>query len=153
MIIIAAMTENHVIGHRSGLPWHIPEEYQHYLSLIKDQTVMMGRSSFEIFGADLTSAHTLVISRSLTRLEGAEVCASLEDAIQKANTYGKTVFCAGGSSIYQQAVPLADTMYLSFIKGGFEGDAYFPKFDESAWHIERRDNHQDFTFTVFLRKT
>ena len=125
MIIISAMTRDHAIGSSNGLPWHVPEEYQHYLSLIKDQTVIMGSTSYKIFGADLTSAHNIIISRSVSKVPSTIVCSSIEEALEKANSFGKTVFSAGGSSIYHQTIPLADKMYLSFIKGDYQGDVFF----------------------------
>lgn len=63
MIIISAMSRDRVIGSGEGMPWNVPEEYQQFLSFVEDQTVIMGRRSYEIFGPDLTSAHTVVVSR------------------------------------------------------------------------------------------
>jgi len=41
----------------------------------------------------------------------------------------------GGSLIYEVLLPKAQRLYLSFVDGDFEGDAWFPKFDESEWEI------------------
>jgi dihydrofolate reductase len=152
MIIIGAMSTDHVIGSGNGMPWDVPEEYAHFLRLIDGQTIIIGRRSFEIFGEGLTSAHTLVVSRSAGSISGAVAVASVEDALRIANTFNKTVFSAGGASIYAQTVPLADTMYLSYIKGTFAGDAYFPAFGERDWIIERREDHPRFEFVVYQRK-
>jgi dihydrofolate reductase len=153
MIIIGAMSTDHVIGSGDGMPWDVPEEYAQFLRLIDGQTVIIGRRSYEIFGAGLTSAHTLVISRSAGGpIGGAVGVASVEDALRMAGTFNKTVFSAGGASIYAQTVPLADTMYLSYIKGTFSGDAYFPAFSDLEWAVERRDDHPRFEFVVYQRK-
>jgi dihydrofolate reductase len=152
MIIIGAMSTDHVIGSGNGMPWDVPEEYAQFLRLIDGQTVIIGRRSYEIFGAGLTSAHTLVVSRSAADPVGAVGVASVDDALRMANTFDKTVFCAGGASIYAQAVPLADTMYLSYIKGTFSGDAYFPVFGGLEWDIVRREDHPRFEFVVYQRK-
>ncbi len=42
-------------------------------------------------------------------------------------------------------------MYLSDMKGDFEGDAYFPEFDESEWTIDRTEDHPGFEFVVYRR--
>ena len=152
MIIIGAMSTGHVIGSGNGMPWEVPEEYAQFLRLIDGQTVIIGRRSYEIFGAGLTSAHTLVVSRSAGDAIGAVAVASVEDALRMAHTFNKTVFSAGGASIYAQTVPLADTMYLSYIKGTFSGDAYFPTFSERDWIVERREDHPRFEFVVYQRK-
>jgi dihydrofolate reductase len=152
MIIIGAMSTDQVIGSGSGMPWDVPEEYARFLQFIDGQTVIIGRRSYEIFGAGLTSAHTLVVSRSAGSLTGAVAVASVEDALRMAETFNKTVFSAGGASLYAQTVPLADTMYLSYIKGTFSGDAYFPAFSDLEWEVERREDHSRFEFVVYQRK-
>ena len=152
MIIIGAMSTGHVIGSGDGMPWDVPEEYAQFLRFIDGQTVIIGRRSYEIFGAGLTSAHTLVVSRSAGTLAGATAIASVDDALRLADTFNKTVFSAGGASIYAQTVPLADTMYLSYIKGAFAGDAYFPAFSDLEWTIDRREDHPRFEFVVYRRK-
>jgi dihydrofolate reductase len=130
MIIIAAMTEDHVIGSGEGMPWDVPEEYAHFLRSVADQTVIIGRRSFEIFGPDLGCRHTLVVAsqteRALTVVVGVEVVANISDAIVRAESLGRQVFSAGGASIYKQTMAHAAELHLSTIKGQFDGDVYFP---------------------------
>ncbi len=151
MIIISAMSRDRLIGKGDGLPWHVPEEYKQFLRFIEGQTVILGRKSYPIFGKSLTSAHNVVVSRSLSELPGAVVVPSIEQAVEVAESFGKTVFSAGGSTIYEQTIPLADAMYLSFMKGDFEGDTYFPEFDESEWVVEKRQDHPKFELVVYRR--
>ncbi len=152
MIIISAMSYGRVIGRGAGMPWNVPDEYQQFLRFVEGQTVIMGRRSYEIFGDDLTSAHTIVVSRSVKEASGAVVCAGVEEAVETARSFGKTVFSAGGGSIYAQTIPLADTMYLSYIKGDFEGDTYFPAFDEAEWEVATREDRPAFEFVVYQRR-
>ena len=70
MIIIGAMSTERVIGNGDGMPWDVPEEYAHFLRIVDGQTIIIGRRSYEIFGDGLTSAHTVVVSRS-ANLPGA----------------------------------------------------------------------------------
>jgi dihydrofolate reductase len=151
MIVIGAMAENRVIGKGDGMPWDVPEEYRHFQDLIAGQTIIIGRRSYEIFRADLTSAYNVVVTRSVTRLAGAVVVPSIEEAIHAAASLNPVYFSAGGATIYAQTIPLADTMYLSYIKGAFDGDTYFPPFDEGDWQIDRRDEHPRFDFVVYRR--
>jgi len=151
MILIAALGNGRVIGDADGLPWNVPEEYAQFLALIEGQTVLMGRRSWQIFGGDLTSAHNIVISRSTKEIPGATVAGSLEAGIELGRSCGKKLFCAGGAGVYAQALPHADAMYISFIKGEFSGDAYFPEFDENCWTIEKREDHPRFEYVVYRR--
>jgi dihydrofolate reductase len=151
MIIIGAMSTDRVIGSGNGMPWHVPEEYAQFLRFIEGQTIIIGRRSYDIFGKDLTSAHNVVVSRSAWDLPGAVVVASIAEAVRAAESFGRAIFSAGGASIYAQTLPLADAMYLSYIKGQFAGDAYFPAFSDREWAVERREDHPRFEFVVYRR--
>ena len=153
MIIIGAMTRDRVIGRGDGMPWEVPDEYAHFLRLVAGNTVIIGRRSYEIFGPGLTSAHTVVVSRSAPAAlgPGAVAAATIDDAVRSARAFGRPVFSAGGASVYAQTVPLADAMYLSYIKGDFDGDAHFPAFDEREWVVERREDHPRWEFVVYRR--
>lgn len=153
LTLIAAMAPNRVIGSGAGMPWNVPEEYAQFRNLIAGQTVIMGRRSWEIFGADLTSSHNIIVSRTAKHIEGATVIDGVEPAIEAARGFGKTVFSAGGAQIYRQTLPYAGRLYLSTIKGQFEGDAYFPDFDESAWSLTREEDHPGFVFRVWERRS
>ena len=150
LILISAMSRDRVIGRENGLPWNVPEEYQHFLGLIEGQTILMGRRSYEIFGADMNASHVVVVSRSAT-IPGVTVCPTLDDALEAARSFGKTVFSAGGARVYEQTLPIADAMYLSHMKGEFEGDTHFPAFDEADWRVEKRVEHAEFEFVVYRR--
>lgn len=152
MIVIGAMSRSRVIGRGDGMPWDVPEEYEHFLRLVAGQTIVIGRRSYEIFGTSLTSAHNVVVSRSATSLPGALVVPTIDDALREAAAFGRTVFSAGGASIYEQTIPRAEAMYLSYIKGDFTGDVYFPDFDEGEWRVERREDYPRFEFVVYRRK-
>ena len=158
MIVIGAMATNHVIGSGDGMPWDVPEEYEHFLRLIEGHTIIIGRRSYGIFRKGLTSAHNIVVSRSGGDGPGgidggsAVVVPSIEDALRVARSFGPTFFSAGGASIYAQTIPLADTMYLSYIKGQYTGDAWFPEFSQEEWAVEKREDHARFEFVVYRRK-
>lgn len=152
MILISAMTEDRVIGAGEGMPWDIPAEYQQFLDFVAGQTIIMGRRSFEIFGDDLTTEHTIVLSRSDSVEGDVEVVENLDEALGRAKSYGKTIFCGGGASVYEQALPLAEAMYLSYIKQQYEGDAHFPEFDPSDWRIVEQRDHPWFRFVHYARK-
>jgi dihydrofolate reductase len=151
LIIIGAMSTGRIIGSGDGMPWDVPEEYAQFLRLIEGQTIIIGRRSYEIFGEGLTSAHTVVVTRSAGKLPRAVAVTSVEDALRTAESFGGTVFSAGGASIYAQTIALADTMYLSYIKGQFTGDAYFPAFSDQDWAVDRREDHPRFEFVVYRR--
>jgi dihydrofolate reductase len=152
MIIISAMSRDRVIGSGEGMPWSVPEEYRQFLGFVKGQSVIMGRRSYEIFGPDLDDSLNFVISRSNIQIDGATVCGSVGEALQQAEVSGRIVYSAGGGSIYTQTIPLADSMYISYIKGEFSGDTYFPEIDEKEWGVAESKDHHDFEFVVYQRR-
>ncbi|MEO0420689.1 MAG: dihydrofolate reductase [Pseudomonadota bacterium] len=154
LILISAMSDARVIGRGDGLPWEIPEEYAHFLAQVRDHPIVMGRRSYEIFGADLIASPMLVVSRTLASAVGANmrVCTSLEEALRQASTLDERVFVAGGARVYAETLPQADALYLSIVRGDYEGDTYFPAFDEAQWEITRRDHHERFEFRIYERR-
>ncbi|HAD60057.1 MAG TPA: dihydrofolate reductase [Planctomycetaceae bacterium] len=152
MIIISAMSTDRVIGSGDGMPWDVPEEYAQYLRFVTGQTVIMGRVSFEIFGADLPPGTTSIVISRNDQIASDHVVRSLDDALSIAAQTGRTVFVAGGSSIYAEAIPRASEMFLSIIKGdSFAGDTYFPEFDPADWSIEEERDEPRFVFRRYVR--
>jgi dihydrofolate reductase len=151
LILISAMTSDRVIGSENGLPWNIPEEYEQFLGFVSGHPVIMGRTSYEIFGPDLGDSSLYVVSRSLESLPDARVCPNVEAAIEGAFVEDGTVFSAGGASIYRATLPVADQMYLSFVKGAHAGDTHFPEWNDEEWTVVRSDDHHAFEFRVYQR--
>lgn len=154
LILIAALgSGNHVIGQDGGLPWHIPDEYRLFLDHVRGQTVIMGRRSWEIFGEDLTSAHNVVLTRTPEKVKNAAAVPDWPTALRRAEaTRRPKIFVAGGESVYRLALPYADAMFLSFVKGHHEGDAFFPGFDPGEWTVEEVREHPAFEFVIYGRK-
>jgi dihydrofolate reductase len=152
VIIIAAIGSKRIIGNGDGLPWHIPSEYNQFLGYVKDQTVLMGRRSYEIFKHDMLPKRMVVVSRSL-KSDSASVFPSLPEALGHSLTFSEDVFICGGQSIYEESIQYADYMYLSFIKGEHQGSVFFPEFELGDWSPEKKEEHDEFTFVIYRRKT
>lgn len=152
LIIISAIGSNRIIGNGDGLPWHIPSEYNQFLGYVKDQTVLMGRRSYEIFKSDMLPKRMVVVSRSL-KTDLASVFPSLPEALEYSKKFSEDVFISGGQSVYEESIQYAEYMYLSFIKGEHQGNVYFPEFDEGEWSVELKEEHDEFDFVIYKRKT
>ena len=152
IILIAGMTKSRVIGKDNQLPWNISEDLQNFKKLTLEKTVLMGRKTFDSIGRPLPKRNNLVLSRSMPSQEGIIVCSSIEQSIEKAKQYNQDLFIIGGSTIYQQFLPYANKMYLSYIKQEYEGDTYFPEFNKEDWEIESTQDFQEFEFVVYRRK-
>ena len=139
--IIAAIDKNNALGFKNRLLFYLPDDLKRFKALTTGHTVVMGRKTFDSLpkGA-LPNRRNIVLSRS-TRLElpGAEVYASLEEALQHCAD-DEQVFIMGGASVYKQAMPLADRLYMTEIDAeAAEADVYFPAIDHELWHETKRD--------------
>jgi dihydrofolate reductase len=139
--LIAAISRNHVLGKDNQLVWHLPKDLRFFKTKTLGYPVVMGRKTFESFGKPLRGRTNIIITRNPGyRVEGATVVASLDEAIREAATYKcDMIFIAGGAEIYRQALPLADTMYLTHIHADLDGDAFFPEFSEEAWQAVAKE--------------
>lgn len=151
VIIIAAIAKNKVIGKNNKLPWNIPDEMQLFRDFTAGNTVIMGRKTYESIGRPMPNRHNIVISRSVGSIHGVDVCASLEEGLEKARKHGKDIFIIGGAEIYRQVFQYADKMYLSWIKKEYNGDTFFPKFDEKDWKVVKKQNYGEFEFREYRK--
>ncbi|MBI5388803.1 dihydrofolate reductase [Candidatus Woesearchaeota archaeon] len=150
--IIAAMTKDRVIGKNNKLLWHISEDLQNFKEVTTGNTVIMGRKTFDSIGKPLPNRHNIVVSSKMESQEGVEIARDLKEAIHKAEEYGTEIFIIGGAQVYEQALPLADKMVLSYVKGSYDGDAFFPAFDESEWIVEEEKKFNDFVLRIYIRR-
>ncbi|MBQ6746783.1 MAG: dihydrofolate reductase [Bacteroidaceae bacterium] len=139
--IIAAIDKNNALGFQNRLLFYLPDDLKRFKALTTGHTVVMGRKTFDSLpkGA-LPNRRNIVLSRS-TKLElpGAEVYASLEEALKHCAD-DEQVFIMGGASVYKQAMPLADRLYMTEIDAeAAEADVYFPAIDHELWHETKRD--------------
>jgi len=134
--LVVAMTENRVIGIENRLPWHIPEDLKRFKKITSGHPIIMGRKTFESIGRPLPNRTNIVITRNKDyRAEGVVSCFSLEEAIEWAGRApgAGEIFVIGGGEIFKQALPKADRIYLTIVEWPFEGDAFFPAFDEKKF--------------------
>lgn len=130
--LIAAYSRNKVIGNKGCIPWKIKGEQRRFRELTLDNTVIMGRKTFEEIGKPLSGRHTVVISSSAVyESENCMTVRTLEDAMRFAKT--EKVFIAGGERLYKETLDMADYLYITEIDGEIEGDTYFPGFNESSF--------------------
>lgn len=144
--LIVAMTESRVIGVNNHLPWNIPEDLKRFKQITLGHPIVMGRKTFESIGKPLPKRTNIVITRDKSyRVEGAAVCHSFEEALDWARKAegAEEVFAIGGSEIFKLAIPLAWRIYLTEVKWPFEGDTFFPSFDEEQFREVQTEKLSD----------
>lgn len=136
--IIVAVAENGTIGDKNSLLWHIREDMIHFRTITSGHPVIMGRKTFESIGRPLPKRTNVVITRGDSEFAGCEVAHSLEEAIAMFPAE-EEVFIIGGAQIYQQALPLADKLYLTIVHHSYDGDTSFPQLDLTEWQELQRE--------------
>ena len=92
--------------------------------------------------------------RQSPRTEGIEWFASLDAAIDAARAGGESeCFIAGGTEIYAEAMAKAQRMYITFVQRDFpfQGDTYFPMWDQTQWKTISHELVKDLEFVVYER--
>jgi len=141
--IIAAVSENGVIGVNGNLPWHISEDLRYFKRTTMGKPVIMGRKTFETLKKPLSGRTNIVLTRQEDyQHEGCVVVHSMDDAIQVEQDAGE-IMVAGGAAVYRAALPLANRMYITRIHHQYEGTVFFPEADFSRWEEISRDDRAD----------
>ena len=154
--IIVAVADNNVIGKNNQLLWHIPEDLQRFKKLTTGFPVIMGRKTFESIMLSLhkplPDRKNVVITRQKDYQvpEGVQVFGDLQSALDILAK--EEVFIIGGAQIYKQALPLADRLYVTQVKGKYDGDAFFPEISNAKWRLVNEEEYDDFSFFVYDKK-
>ena len=132
---IVAMASNRVIGNKGGIPWKIPGEQKMFKNITMGHAMIMGRKTYQSIGKPLPGRNTVIITRNPGfQADGCAVVHSLDEAIKLAKDNREIeAWICGGGSIYQQAIQIADRIYLTRVHTRVRADVFFPKFDESLW--------------------
>ena len=157
--IIAAVDTNGLIGNKNELPWHLPADLAYFKAQTNGKPIIMGSATYKSIGRALPNRTNVVLSKTLSEdTSGILVVRSLEQALSKLKDEPE-IFVIGGASVYAQALPLANRLYLTRINHEFSGDVYFPDLALDAWALISEDAHQkddenpyDYTFCVYEKK-
>lgn len=133
LALVVAIADGGVIGKDGRLPWRIPEDLRHFKAMTVGHAVIMGKRTWQEVGKPLPGRRNIVVSSSIGPLDGADVVASLEDAIALARTTDDEPRVIGGARLFEAAMPLATRIYLTEIHRAVDGDTYF-RLDRNGWH-------------------
>lgn len=157
--VIAAMAANRVIGQGNRLPWHLPEDLQHFKALTMGHHIVMGRKTYDSIGKPLPGRTTVIVTRNMDYAVPGCIAVNSIDAALAACHGDSEIFFVGGAEIYAQVLPIADRLYLTEIKRDFPGDARFPPIDASQWQEIARERHTaggddpfEYHFVIYERK-
>jgi len=161
--LIAALTENKVIGKNNDLPWSLPDDMKFFMDTTKGHHVIMGRKNYESIPhkfRPLPQRVNIVVTRQKQyHADDCVVVHSVDDALRFAAQHqAPEVFVIGGAEIYRQSLAAAHRLYLTEIQTILQGDTFFPDFDKNAWKEKSRVHHPAdgrpalaFDFVIYAR--
>ncbi len=152
------MTRNRIIGRNNELPWHLPADLKHFKALTMGKPMIMGRKTWESLPGLLPGRQHIVVSRNPDYVaQDAILALSLDEAIAAAGD-APEVMIIGGANLYQQALEIANTLYITLIDMEVEGDVSFPPLDKTVWtqsqfehHSADEKNPHDYSFIIYRR--
>jgi dihydrofolate reductase len=166
--MIAAMAENRVIGNKNKLPWHLPADFNYFKEKTVGKIIVLGLNTFQSIGEKPLPSRKHIILNKDTNYKVPNDCflaTSIEQSLEIAKKLSQEpgqndeIMVCGGAMVYQQFLPLADRLYLTYIRQTFEGDTFFPEFNMSEWkEVSRQSfepdakNKYPYSFVVLERK-
>ena len=158
--LIAAMSENHVIGINNRLPWHLPDEWKNFKKVTDGKPFLMGRKSYEAADALHSTYRNVILTEHPIEdiIPGTEYASDLESALTLLRNENE-VFVLGGASVFEQFLPLAERLFLTIVHAHIEGDAFFPALSLAEWELMSSKYHgidgehaYSFSMNVYVRK-
>lgn len=128
--LIVAVDDNNAIGFKNDLPWgYIKEDMKWFVSQTKDNVVAMGRNTWDSLQKPLPNRVNIVITSNdqYSKVDGIDKIAKDHRDLELMDACypNKELFIIGGAMLYQTMAHLVDTMYISRIRGVYEGDTFF----------------------------
>lgn len=158
--IIVAIAENYAIGKNNDLLWHLPEDLKRFKKLTTGHKVIMGKKTYlSLPFRPLRNRENIVITDTPGEIfDGCTVVYSIKEALERCST-NEECFIIGGASVYQQLLPFANRLYITWVHKEFEGDVFFPLIDFKEWKIVLQEDLPldgqlgfDYSYVVYDRR-
>ncbi|QCI24799.1 type 3 dihydrofolate reductase [Buchnera aphidicola (Rhopalosiphum padi)] len=157
--LIAAISNNLVIGNNNKMPWYLPEDLKWFKKNTIHKNVIMGRLTWDsILKNPLPMRTNIVISHKKIIKKGVIWANSISKALL-ATKYDKEIMVIGGAEIYKQMLFYANKLYLTHVDFNGIGDTYFPQYKlYKSWktifrkqHFKDKNNPYNLCFEILSR--
>lgn len=133
--IIACIDKNGGLGYQNKLLFHIKKDMERFRMLTTGHTIIMGRKTYDSLpNGALPNRRNIVISHQDLNLPNCEIYHSIPEALAVCKE--DVVFVIGGVSIYEQALGMANKLYITKVEEeASHVDVYFPTINKKEWNI------------------
>ena len=157
--IIAAVGKNRELGKKGGLCFKIPGDLKFFKNTTMGFPVFMGLNTWKSLPGKLPGRKHYVLSfkKDEDLPEDVELVNDLDSFLTTWQKSEDKLFVIGGASVYKQALPYCNEMYLTEVDGEDKNaDVFFPEFDKTAWDKkvvgEGEDDGLKYTHVLYTRK-
>jgi len=146
--LIAAVSENGVIGSGLDIPWTAKGEQLLFKALTFNKWLVVGRKTFNSMGK-LPNRKYAVVSRTESNHTDKDVVyfSSTESALEYLRTNTDHAFVSGGGEIYRTLLPIVDTIHLSRIHQDISGDVFFPDLPKTFLKVFEQSFSSNINYT------
>lgn len=176
LILIAAVSENNVIGYMGNIPWDIKEDRERFRELTIGHCVIMGRKTYESLpprfeGNGFPNRTNFLVTgnENLRFPRGIHVARNIEEAVEMAchhtqsMEHKKEIYVVGGQKIYEGTIEKtflcekkeirAEILEITKVAGKYyKGDAFFPKINPEVWEIKNETKRDGYAFETYIRR-
>ena len=132
--MITAHDSSYNIGIENKLPWHLPEDLQHFKDYTLYKPIVMGSNTFKSIGKALPKRRNIVLSKTLSHdsdinTDNIEIFNDIE-GIYTMLAEEPEIIVIGGTSIYKQFLDKVDELVVTEVVGDYDGDVKFPDYKD-----------------------
>lgn len=152
-LIVAYGKDNKVIGINNKIPWYIKEDFLHFKKYTLNKTILMGEQTFLSIGKPLSNRKTIVATLKDFKYDHKDViiCNDLFKVLKEYKNSSEELVVCGGATIYKLALPYVDKLVISEVKKKYEGDAFFPFF-EDKFKLISVEEKEEFTIKIYITR-
>jgi dihydrofolate reductase len=166
--LIAAVSENGVIGINGDLPWKVKSDMIRFKQLTvgdgnETNAVIMGRKTWDSLPdahRPLTDRINIVLTKQIGWTdEGAETAFYPGQAMEISFAEGcEETWIIGGAGTYSAMFDKVDEIHLTTIHANVEGDVSMPEWNKTGWKEEiieklekSEDDEHDSTYSIWKK--
>jgi len=165
--MIVAINETNSIGKSGQLLYRIKKDLQRFKQLTQNNSghpniCLMGKRTFEELPEPLDKRVNVVLTsnKNYKVPNGVIVESSFDKVLNhylKSGDQDKDLFICGGQKLFEQALPFADKVYITYIHDNKKGDTFFPyEKVKQQFKIIHKEEHEEsgleFEFIDYVRK-
>lgn len=152
-LIVAYSKNNKVIGVNNQIPWHIKEDFIHFKNYTTGKVIVMGEQTFLSIGKPLPNRKTIVATLKDFKYDHEDVTVvnDLFKVLKEYKEKDEELVVCGGATIYKLALPYVDKLVISEVKKEYQGDAFFPDFEDN-FILSSTEEKEEFVIKTYIAR-